>query len=211
MFTRGEGDMFDWLCRSQRDMSDCGLGSPVSHLDRCGILGRNLLAIHVNYVGEGDATLLARRKVTIVHCPRSHSFFRHAPFEHDGFSKAGINICLGTDSLASVYQRRHQIAELNLFEEMRVFAANQPKVKPRHILEMVTLNPARALGFQSQLGELSRTCYADLIAVPFEGKTSHVYEAVLNHHGPVAGTMIKGQWAVEPNAAPGTMSLQLCA
>jgi aminodeoxyfutalosine deaminase len=198
MFTQGEGQMFDWLRRSERDMSDCGLGSPVQHLERCSALGRNLLAIHVNYLAKGDAALLARRQVSVVHCPRSHSYFRHDPFPYETLLKAGVNICLGTDSLASVYQRRHQSLELNLFEEMRTFASNEPSVSPRRILEMVSRNPARGLGSKGKLGELSKSAYADIIGVPFTGKSSEIHEAILHHDRHVAMSMIKGQWAIEP-------------
>ena len=45
MFARGRGRMHDWLKRSGRDMSDCGLGSPVRHLERSGYLAGNLLAM----------------------------------------------------------------------------------------------------------------------------------------------------------------------
>jgi len=221
MFTQGQGDMFDWLRRSQRDMSDCGLGSPVRHLERCGALGPNLLAIHVNYVDESDAALLARRKVSVVHCPRSHSYFRHAAaFRYQEFTRAGINICLGTDSLASVYQRRYESAELNLFEEMRAFTASEPSVHPKRIVEMVTLNPARALGLRGKVGELSNNSYADIIGLPFKGKLSEIHEAVVHYHGPVVLNAIRGQWAIEPAAArsatvserPGAAAaLQLCA
>jgi cytosine/adenosine deaminase-related metal-dependent hydrolase len=198
MFMRGRGEMFDWLRRNERDMSDCGQGSPVQHLARCGALGKNLLAIHVNYVAKNDAALLARRKVTVVHCPRSHSFFRHDTFPYQRFFRAGITICLGTDSLASVYQRRRQPVELSLFEEMRTFAANQPSTQPRRILDMVTVNPAGALGLKGQVGQLSKRAFADLVALPFSGKSSDVYEAVLHHEGAVSGSMIKGQWAIAP-------------
>ena len=80
MFARGRGEMFDWLQRSGRDMSDCGLGSPVQHLERCGALSERLLAAHANYLGKQDAALLARRKVHVVHCPRCHFYFHHDPF-----------------------------------------------------------------------------------------------------------------------------------
>ena len=198
MFMRGQGDMFDWLRRSQRDMSDCGRGSPVQHLEGCGALRDNLLAIHVNYLAEKDAALLARRRVNIVHCPRSHAYFRHAPFPLKALSRPGMNICLGTDSLASVYKTRRDSVELNLFEEMRAFAANYPKVAPQRILQMVTVNAARALALKGQVGELSPTAFADLIAVPFSGKTAQVYDAVLHHAGNVAASMIGGQWAIPP-------------
>lgn len=198
MFMRGRGEMFDWLRRNERDMSDCGKGSPVQHLARCGALGKNLLAIHVNYLAKTDAALLASSKVTVVHCPRSHSFFQHDRFPYQRFVRAGINICLGTDSLASVYQRRRQPVELSLFEEMRTFAANQPLIRPRRILDMVTVNPAGALGLKGQVGELSKRAFADIIALPFSGKSSDAYEAVLHHEGPVSASMIKGQWAIAP-------------
>ena len=78
MFSHGRGVMFDWLQRSRRDMSDCALGSPVEHLERCGLLSENLLAVHVNYLAPKDATLLSRRKVSVVHCPRSHRYFEYS-------------------------------------------------------------------------------------------------------------------------------------
>jgi len=198
MFAKGRGEMFDWLERSERDMSDCGLGSPVQHLELCGALGENLLAVHVNYLGAKDAALLGRRKVNVVHCPRSHSYFQHEPFPLRQLSKARVNICLGTDSLASIYKTRRTPVELNMFDEMRELATRQAALRPKKILEMATLNGARALGMQSQIGQLSPRSYADLIAVPFAGKTGDIYETVLHHKGNVAASMIGGQWAIAP-------------
>ncbi len=203
MFTRGRGGMFDWFQRSGRDMTDCGLGSPVQHLERCGALSRRLLAAHANYLGRRDAPLLARRGVHVVHCPRCHFYFRHDPFPLRRLLKAGVNVCLGTDSLASVYRARRQHVELNLFEEMRALARNAPWLSPRKILPLATLNGARALGLGGQIGELSAGAFADLIALPIAGKVADVYESVLHHTGTVAASMINGQWAVAPQATPG--------
>ena len=200
MFTRGRGEMFDWLRRSGRDMSDCGLGSPVEHLERCGALSGNLLAAHVNYLGQKDAVLLARRKVHVVHCPRSHFYFRHASFPLRRLARAGVNLCLGTDSLASVYKTRRQAVELNLFEEMRALAANEPSLPARTIVRLVTVNGARALGLAGQIGELSPNTLADLIALPFAGNPTEVYDAVVYHSGDVAASMIDGRWALPPRA-----------
>src|SRR5262245_59072576 len=63
MFMYRQGPMFDWL-KSQRDMSDCGRGSPVQHLERCGYLDENLLAAHVNYLWQQDAGILGRNRVS---------------------------------------------------------------------------------------------------------------------------------------------------
>lgn len=200
MFARGRGELFDWLQRSGRDMSDCGLGSPVQHLESCGLLSEHLLATHVNYLARNDAPLLARRGVSVVHCPRSHFYFRHEPFPLQRLKQAGVNICLGTDSLASVYKTRGQTIELNLFEEMRGLAEKEPSLSPRQILQMATVNGAAALGLKGQIGELSQGAYADLIALPWTGSTSGIYDAVLQFKGQVAASMIHGKWALPPAA-----------
>jgi aminodeoxyfutalosine deaminase len=198
MFARGRGEMFDWVRRSGRDMSDCGLGSPVRHLDRWGVLGGNLLAAHANYLAPQDAALLGKRGVHVVHCPRSHFYFRHDPFPLRRLVKAGVNLCLGTDSLASVYKTRRQTVELNLFEEMRALAQAHPWLSARRIVRLATLNGARALGLQARIGELSPNSFADLIALPFAGQRAEAYDAVLHHAGNVSASMIDGQWAVAP-------------
>ena len=199
MFARGEGEMFEWLTRSGRDMSDCGKGSPVRHLESCGALRHNLLAAHVNYLGRRDAILLGRRGVHVVHCPRSHDYFGHAPFPLRRLARAGVNICLGTDSLASVYQRRRQAVELNLFDEMRMLAKNQPTLSPRKIVRMATVTGAAALGMSGQVGELAEQAYADIIVLPLSGSTEDIYQAVLHHTGGVAASMIGGRWAITPS------------
>jgi aminodeoxyfutalosine deaminase len=198
MFARGRGPMYDWLRRSGRDMSDCGLGSPVRHLERCGVLGGNLLAAHVNYLGKGDATLLGQHGVHVVHCPRSHFYFGHRPFPLRRLARAAANLCLGTDSLASVYKTRRQSVELSLFAEMRALAQQRCSPSARTIVRMATLNGARALGLAGRVGELSERAFADLIALPFAGRPAEVYGAILHHNGEVAASMINGQWAVPP-------------
>ena len=200
MFAQGRGKMFDWLRRSERDISDCGLGSPVQHLERSGLLSPNFLAVHANCLAPGDAHLLARRGASVAHCPRSHSFFSHPKFPFRELTAAGVNICLGTDSLASVEPKRKQPLELNMFSEMRSFARKNPRVSAKKILRMSTLNGAQALGMTGKTGEISTGAFADLIAVPCREKLADVYEAILQHHDAVAASMIGGQWAIAPKA-----------
>lgn len=198
MYAHARGDMFDWLKRNGRDNSDCGLGAPLQHLERAGLLGPNLLAIHANYLDETDFDLLARRKVSVVHCPRSHQYFRHRKFPLDQLLQSNINVCLGTDSLATVAKDGKQELELSLFQEMQLFARSRPGLPPQTILKMATLNGARALGLTGQIGELSSFAFADLIAVPFAGKTADAEAAVVNFPGQVRASMIAGQWAIVP-------------
>jgi cytosine/adenosine deaminase-related metal-dependent hydrolase len=198
MFRHARGKMFDWLKRNERDNSDCGLGSPVQHFARHKMLGENLLAVHVNYLARGDAALLGKHRVNIVHCPRSHDYFRHAPFLRERLANAGANLCLGTDSLATTRKLGRQKPGLNLFDEMRQLAAADKTISPQEILRMATVNGARALGLAGQAGELSKNANADLIAIPAGGKSGDVYETVLAHTGNVKASMIDGRWAMPP-------------
>jgi aminodeoxyfutalosine deaminase len=196
MFTKRRGVMFDWLRRNERDMSDCGHSSPVQHANRCGVLNKNCLAVHVNYLAKGDAKLLADREASVVHCPRSHSYFSHQKFPFSTLARAKVNICLGTDSLATVYKTRKQAVELSMFAEMQAFASAHPEVSPEKILRIATLNGARALGMTGQSGELSEKALADIIAIPFKGKIKSAYDTAMNHRGDVTASLIDGEWAM---------------
>jgi cytosine/adenosine deaminase-related metal-dependent hydrolase len=198
MFKHARGPMHDWLRRNDRDNSDCGLGSPVQHMERQGLLGENLLAIHVNFLARGDAQLLGQRRVHVVHCPRSHDYFRHPPFERQRLARAGANVCLGTDSLATVRKSGKQKLTLDMFEEMRSLAAKDSTVTPEEILRMATINGARALGLAGRIGEISPRALADLIAIPHTGKKTSLHDAVLAHAGPVSAGMIDGRWIIPP-------------
>ena len=198
MFMNGSGEMFEWLRRNERDMSDCGVGSPVQHLERCRALSKNLLAVHVNFLAARDASLLARKKASVVHCPRSHFYFRHQKFPLRELTRARVNVCLGTDSLATVYKKPKEPVELNMFDEMRSFARAHSRLPPEKILRLATLNGALALGLDRKIGRLSKGAFADLITIPFAGNAAEAYEAVLDHRRDVSASMIDGNWAVEP-------------
>lgn len=198
MFRHGRGEMFEWIKRAQRDVSDCGRGTPVQHLETCGLLGRKVMAVHANYLGRNDPALLARRGASVVHCARSHSYFAHDRFPLRRLMKAGVNVCLGTDSLASVYVSRRQKVELNMFEELRALAKAEPMLKPGELLRMATVNGARALGLQGKIGVLKRNAFADLICLPFQGDPAKAEQAALAHRGMVHASMIEGHWAIPP-------------
>ena len=197
MFYNARGAMHDWLKRNGRDAGDCGHGSPVAHLARHKLLGENVIAIHVNCLARGDATLLAKNKTSVVHCPRSHEYFKHPPFQRARLAAAGVNICLGTDSLATVRKSGRHRPELDMFVEMRTLAERDKTVSATEILEMATVNGARALGLKGKIGELSPGAYADLIALPFAGKTKEIAEAVIQSHR-VSASLIEGRWAIPP-------------
>lgn len=198
MYVHRRGPLFDWL-KSQRDMSDCGVGTPVEQLRRYGLPGENFLAIHANCLEPGDIATLAESRSHVVHCPRSHAYFQHPPFKYRELAAAGVNVCLGTDSLASIHGPRREKAELNMFAEMSTFAEAFPDVAPEQIVRMATENGARALGMRDRAGGIIAGGMADLAAIPFAGKIKDAWAAVIHHRGDALATMIDGRWAAGPS------------
>ena len=194
MFTLRKGPMFSWLSQNERDMSDCGGVSPVRHVMRAGALGDNLLAIHVNYLRPGDASLLGRHGVHVVHCPRSHAYFGHAPFPYQELKRQRVNLALGTDSLATVLKGRRETVRPDMFAEMAAFAQTHPEVGPSTILRMATVNGAKALGLAGQIGCIAPGASADFVTLPFPGPQRHVYERIIHSPAEVDAVMIRGRW-----------------
>jgi cytosine/adenosine deaminase-related metal-dependent hydrolase len=190
MYQNARGPLYDWL-KTQRPMDDCGGRSPVERANELGLLKPNLLAIHCNYLGPGDVELLAKNHVTVVHCPRSHTYFKHAPFPYDQLRRAGVNVVLGTDSLASVRVEKNRSATLDLWEEMRVFIAANPTVPPDQVLAMATANIESAVRFHH--GSIQANRDADLIAISYNGSVASVAETLVRQSPQITGRWISGK------------------
>ena len=201
MFRHASGPLYEFIKSIGRPMDDCGNETPLElFLDLIGSGGSpnrpraievnrpylSWIVAHLNELTESDFELLERSnsKFHVVHCPRSHNYFGHSPFAFDRLRSFGFNVCLGTDSLASN-------ETLSLFDEMRAFQKNFPKVSPEEIFQMVTVNPARALRYENALGQIRPGFGADLIAVPCSTSTD-IFEQILAFDAPVSWSMVNG-------------------
>jgi cytosine/adenosine deaminase-related metal-dependent hydrolase len=198
MFVEGGGALHDWLSANGRDCTDCGRGSPVAHLARTSLLGPHVAAIHVNYLAEGDAALLGGSETRVVHCPRSHDYFGHDPFPHDTLVAAGVEVALGTDSLATVRTwRGGEPPELDLIAEMAAFRRGHPGVPPDAVLRMATAAGARALGLEGEVGVIAPGARADLLAVPAAGGATEWLEGFTTGAKRPGAVMVAGNWLGE--------------
>ncbi|MBG88371.1 MAG: hypothetical protein CMO80_15925 [Verrucomicrobiales bacterium] len=197
MFRNSSGEMFDWLARNNRSMADCGQ-SPVKLLHKSGMLSDHTIAVHCNELDSEDIELIARTKTHVVHCPQSHAYFGHNPFPLKELQNAGVNISLGTDSLASTKAPTSGLKpRLNLFDEVKQFAKANPNTPPQQISEMVTINSATALGHGDELGQVVTNAHADFITIP-HSTNGDPYEALLEHEGLGSSVMINGRWIYAP-------------
>jgi len=172
MFRNASGPLYKFMKSIGRDMGDCGNATPLelfvgapnaSSAGTSRALSQWIVA-HVNELRQSDLQLLKkmRTKFHVVHSPRSHQYFGHSRFPFKRLLTLGLNVSLGTDSLASN-------ESLNLFAEMRAFQRSEPERSPKKIFEMITVNPASALRQHNTLGRIRPGFRADLIAIPCGG------------------------------------------
>ena len=140
---------------------------PAEHLEKIGFLGKNVLVAHGCWLSETEIRILAKRGVSIAHCPTSNLKLASGVMPLSKLLKAGVNVCLGTDGASSNNS-------LDMFSEMKTAALihkwneRNPSAAPAQtIFDLVTLNGAKALGRQNELGSLEIGKKADIAILNF--------------------------------------------
>ena len=162
--------------------------SSIEYLKRLGFLSPNLLAVHTVHVTKKDIELIRKLKVSVAHCPRSNKETGVGKMPLKQFIDAGINVGLGTDSLASS-------PSLNMWDEMRYAYQIHRRngVSAEAILRLATINGAKALGLNKLIGTLESGKKADVIAVPLPGKdTGNLFSDLLRETKSCIMTMVNG-------------------
>src|SRR6266404_983720 len=140
--------------------------TPVQYLDKIGILGPDVVAAHCIFVDETDRKILAQRKVGCVHNPSSNMMLASGVSPVPEMRAAGVAVGLGTDGPAGSNN------DLDLMEEMDLAAklAKITKMDPlalgaKAVVEMATIDGARALHMEKEIGSLEAGKKADLILI----------------------------------------------
>lgn len=140
---------------------------PIQRLHKLGLLGPNLIAVHMTQLTDDEIKLIAQQGCNIAHCPSSNMKLANGFSPIAKLLAKNVNIGLGTDSAASNNR-------LDMFEEMRLAAllakavSEQANVLTAHqALQMATLAGARALGIDHITGSLATGKAADITAVDF--------------------------------------------
>lgn len=153
---------------------------------RCGVLRPGTLIAHGNYLTDEQIDWLAEAGVSVAYCPRTHAAFGHAPHPFRRMLAAGVNVCLGTDSLASN-------PSLSILDELRFLHRTCPDVPPEALLQMATVNGARALKVSHEVGCLKPGRDADVVALrAVEAEFSSPFDWLLDGHTTVECVWIRG-------------------
>jgi 5-methylthioadenosine/S-adenosylhomocysteine deaminase len=140
------------------------------------VLGPDLLCAHCVEVNDAEVALLAERNVPVAHCPRSNALLGCGIAPVAELRAADVRVGLGTDSPAST-------PSFDMFEEMRaaIYLSRAKTKRPEALLasdalRMATLDAARALRIEDQVGTLTPGKRADLTVVSLAGSPYHPVE-----------------------------------
>lgn len=143
--------------------------SPVQYLDKIGVLGPDVVSAHCIYVDEADQKTLAQRQVGCVHNPSSNMMLASGVAPVAAMRTAGVAVGLGTDGPAGSNN------DLDLMEEMDLAAklAKITKMDPlalnaKAVVEMATIEGARALHMEKEIGSLEAGKKADFIIISLD-------------------------------------------
>ncbi len=131
-------------------------------LERSGCLDSHDLLIHCIGFSESDVRKVRQAGASVAWCPASNLFMFNTTCKIRRLLEEAVNVAIGTDSTHT--------GSVNLLEEMR-FARRAyrrlygEELPARKIVEMVTVNPARAFWMQDRTGSLEPGLWADLLAV----------------------------------------------
>lgn len=138
---------------------------PIRRLERLGLLSPRLIAVHMTQLNDGDIELAAKYGVNVVHCPESNLKLASGFCPVHELNQAEINVALGTDGSASNN-------DLDMISEMRMaallakgYSSNAEAIPAFKALQIATLNGARALGLDAQIGSLVAGKQADIVAL----------------------------------------------
>jgi len=139
--------------------------TPVRHLERLGILGPQMLAVHCVWLDEEEIRILAAHQVKIAHCPESNMKLAAGIAPIPALLRAGVTVGLGTDGCAS-NNNLDMFQEMDMAAKLHKVATGDPTVMDAPtVLAMATTEAARALGLADEIGSLEPGKRADIICL----------------------------------------------
>jgi 5-methylthioadenosine/S-adenosylhomocysteine deaminase len=140
--------------------------SPVQYLERIGVLGPDVVAAHCIFVDETDRKILAQHNVGCVHNPSSNMMLASGVAPVPETRAAGVAVGLGTDGPAGSNNDLDLMEEIDLAAKLAKITKMSPlALNALAVVEMATIDGARALHMEKEIGSLEKGKKADLILI----------------------------------------------
>ncbi|MGB2624367.1 MAG: amidohydrolase [Candidatus Acidiferrum sp.] len=141
----------------------------VQYLDKIGVLGPDVVAAHCIFVNEKDRRILAERHVGCVHNPSSNMMLASGVAPVIDERAAGIAVGLGTDGPAGSNNDLDLMEEMDLAAKLQKITRMDPRaLGAQSVVEMATIDGAKALHMENQIGSLELGKKADIILISLD-------------------------------------------
>jgi 5-methylthioadenosine/S-adenosylhomocysteine deaminase len=156
--------------KKERDDSEKQHGmSPVAYLNSIGVLGPDIIAAHCIFVDAADQKLLAEKQVGCVHNPSSNMMLASGVSPVPDLRAAGVGVGLGTDGPAGSNNDLDLMEEMDLAAKLaKITRMNPLALNAKAVVEMATIDGARAVHMEKEIGSLEAGKKADLVLVSLE-------------------------------------------
>ncbi|HYA26301.1 MAG TPA: amidohydrolase family protein, partial [Terriglobales bacterium] len=143
--------------------------SPVQFLDKIGVLGPEVIAAHCIYVDEADRKTLAERQTGCVHNPSSNMMLASGVAPVPELRAAGVAVGLGTDGPAGSNNDLDIMEEIDLAAKLAKITKMDPRaLNAKAVVEMATIDGARAIHLDKEIGSLEKGKKADVIIISLD-------------------------------------------
>jgi 5-methylthioadenosine/S-adenosylhomocysteine deaminase len=143
--------------------------SPVQYLDKIGLLGPDVVSAHCIFVDEADRKTLAQRQVGCVHNPSSNMMIASGVSPVPEMRATGIAVGLGTDGPAGSNNDLDLMEEIDLAAKLAKITKMDPlAINAKAVVEMATIDGARAIHLEKEIGSLESGKKADVILISLD-------------------------------------------
>lgn len=150
--------------------------TPLERYRRLGILGPNLILVHLGWIEPHEVGVLAEHDVTACHCPSASMLGGFGCISHGKFPEmvdAKVRVVLGSDACA-ISRFVDMVRVMYLAACAHKDARADPTVIGAHkAIEMATIDAARALMWDDEIGSLEVGKRADLVILDADGPAWH--------------------------------------
>jgi 5-methylthioadenosine/S-adenosylhomocysteine deaminase len=143
--------------------------SPVAYLNSIGVLGPDVIAAHCIFVDAADRKLLAEKDVGCVHNPSSNMMLASGVSPVPDLRAAGVAVGLGTDGPAGSNNDLDLMEEIDLAAKLaKITNMNPLALNAKAVVEMATIDGARAIHMEKEIGSLEAGKKADLVLISLD-------------------------------------------
>jgi len=136
---------------------------PVEFIHDVDLVGRNVLLAHTVWLTQREIDILAQTNTNTVHCPASNMKLGSGIAKILEMIEAGVNVSLGCDGGPSnnTYDMLREMKTAALLQKVRMH--DPTRLQAETVLEMATINGAKAIGMEDEIGSLEDGKKADII------------------------------------------------